>query len=475
MTFVAGAATSTLGIDIGGFREGMLQATSIAAVFPQTVTAFLANPLLGLVSVATQGASAVASAVTAIGSAVSSGLQRGVSLAGDAEQAQISFEVMLGSANKAQKMLADMTAFADKTPFAIPEIVSTGRMLLGFGRDADKVLPSIKMIGDVAAGTNQPLKDLGLIYAQIFAKGKLQGEEMLQLAERGVPIRRELEKLTGVSGAAFDKMVSDGKVSFELVNQAFENMTGSGGIFNNMMEKLGGSFKGLLSTLSDAGDSLLRGFGQGFADAFDLKGVLKSTIGEMSGLQDLAKGFGEDLGNALKPLAEGFFEWVKNPDALKNLVATITGGIATAVGLATDLVMALEPLVKMIIDATNALRPLIAALGYANSTATNAGRAGGTMASGQASPVSGAWARAGMLTGAFGVVGSFVGAGGIIDAYAQPSRPINTPPIQVNVKAGETQDQIAEAVGRQTAEGYRKFLRQQMEADKLQARVAEGL
>lgn len=54
MSFDAGSIASKLGLDISPYTQGMLQASSIAQVFPQTVQTFLASPLLGLVGIAKQ-------------------------------------------------------------------------------------------------------------------------------------------------------------------------------------------------------------------------------------------------------------------------------------------------------------------------------------------------------------------------------------------------------------------------------------
>ncbi len=51
MSFDAGSITGSLGIDTDPFAKGMLKATSIAQLFPATVTNFLANPLLGVAGV----------------------------------------------------------------------------------------------------------------------------------------------------------------------------------------------------------------------------------------------------------------------------------------------------------------------------------------------------------------------------------------------------------------------------------------
>jgi hypothetical protein len=59
MAFDAGSIACRMGIDISPFTQGMLQATSIAQVFPQTITNFIANPLLGVIDIAQKAASAL--------------------------------------------------------------------------------------------------------------------------------------------------------------------------------------------------------------------------------------------------------------------------------------------------------------------------------------------------------------------------------------------------------------------------------
>ena len=51
MSFNAGSISSSLNLDVSDFAQGMLQANSIAAIFPQTVQNFLANPLLGFIGI----------------------------------------------------------------------------------------------------------------------------------------------------------------------------------------------------------------------------------------------------------------------------------------------------------------------------------------------------------------------------------------------------------------------------------------
>ena len=51
----------------------------------------------------------------------------GVKMAADMEQSEIAFTTMLGSADKAKSFLADLSAFAAKTPFELPGLISSSR------------------------------------------------------------------------------------------------------------------------------------------------------------------------------------------------------------------------------------------------------------------------------------------------------------------------------------------------------------
>ena len=55
---------STLGLNVSPYAQGMMQATSIASIFPSTVQSFMANPLLGVIDLAKQVTRSIISMVT---------------------------------------------------------------------------------------------------------------------------------------------------------------------------------------------------------------------------------------------------------------------------------------------------------------------------------------------------------------------------------------------------------------------------
>lgn len=171
--------------------------------------------------------------------------------AGKMEQWRVSFETMLGSAEKAGTMLGRISEFAAKTPFELPEVVTGAKNLLAFGIEAEKIIPNLKSLGDVSAGLGVPMERLILNFGQVKAQAKLTGREVRDFAIAGVPIIAELSKNLGQSEAAIQEMVSAGKIGFADVEKAFETMSGAGGRFNNLMQKQSKTLFGVISNLKD--------------------------------------------------------------------------------------------------------------------------------------------------------------------------------------------------------------------------------
>lgn len=173
-----------------------------------------------------------------------------INLGADMEQTRISFETMLGSADKANKVLNDLNGFSNATPFKNKEVIAAGRNLLAFGISNEKLLPSLKKIGDVSAGLKIPFGELSEIYGKIKVQNTVYSEDLNQLAGRGIPIFTELSKVMGVAPEQIKKLASEGKITFPFIEQAFTNMTSEGGAFFNLMDKQSKSFGGLWSTLT---------------------------------------------------------------------------------------------------------------------------------------------------------------------------------------------------------------------------------
>lgn len=191
------------------------------------------------------------------------------------EQTEIAFEALIGNAELAQKTLGDLRKFAAETPFESPEIMAAAKQMIAFGESANNIVPTMKALGDVSAGLNIPLGQLTYLYGTLKAQGRAMTVDINQFAMRGIPIWKELEKITGKSNAELRKMVEEGQVGFPLVEQAFKNMTAEGGLFHGQLEKQSQSLLGLFSTLKDNVGMALADIGKTIVQEVNLKGFIQ--------------------------------------------------------------------------------------------------------------------------------------------------------------------------------------------------------
>lgn len=185
------------------------------------------------------------------------------------EQLQISFETMLGSVEKANVLIAEITKFAIRTPFELKDVAKGAKALLAFGIEQEKIIPTLKSLGDVAAGLSIPIERLILNFGQVKTQSRLTGRELRDFAIAGVPLLAELGKVMGKTTAEVTKLVSAGAVGFPIVEQAFKNMSGEGGKFFNLMIKQTASTAGQISNLQDFVGLLQRDLFNKFKPAID--------------------------------------------------------------------------------------------------------------------------------------------------------------------------------------------------------------
>jgi tape measure domain-containing protein len=169
------------------------------------------------------------------------------------------FEVMAGGRRQGEAIFQDAVKFAADTPFETDQVVDTYKKLLAFQFKPVEVPIIMKAVGDVAAlkGFSQETIDrLTMTLGQIRAKGKTQGEELMQLAEAGIPLAKIYDvigKRLGKTREETQKLISAGKVSSDLgivaVLQTIEQ-TMSGGKLGGGMARFSRNLTGLFSTLS---------------------------------------------------------------------------------------------------------------------------------------------------------------------------------------------------------------------------------
>jgi tape measure domain-containing protein len=187
-----------------------------------------------------------------------------------------SLQVLAGSAEKAGKIIKELQDLGAVTPFTSTELIDSAKRLQAFGVEADKVVETTRRLADASGATGAELSGLVTAYGQVQAKGRLQGEELLQFQERGIALQEELRKMYGMTGEEFQKALSKGQVSAKAVEVALVNLTSTGGKYANGAIAQSDTLQGRLSTLQDGIDGLARGIGTALSPA--IKAVLNEAI-----------------------------------------------------------------------------------------------------------------------------------------------------------------------------------------------------
>lgn len=215
-----------------------------------------------------------------------------IKFAGNLEQTQLALEVLLGDAAKATQIKDEWTQLAAATPFDSADIDEAGKKLLAFDIEANKVTDTLRRIGDISAATGSSISDIADIYGKAKVQGRLFAEDINQFQGRGIPVLQSLAKVLGVAETEVRDLVSEGKVGFPELEEAFGLMTDEGGRFNGMMEKLSTSTLGKFNSMVDNAQLTLASFGDILLPiANDAMDAISGILEELQGLDDGSKRF----------------------------------------------------------------------------------------------------------------------------------------------------------------------------------------
>jgi len=261
-----------------------------------------------------------------------------LNLAGREELAGVSFEVLTGSKKSGANMLGNLKQYAKDTPYGQNELIAGAEMMMGFGVSEKNVMPSIKMLGDVARADKERFKSLTLAYSQVMASGKLQGQDLLQFVNAGFNPLKELSRTTGRSMADLREEMTKGNISALMVANAFKSATSEGGLFHNMTERMSTTFVGRLSTMKDTAMEFGKGIAMTVLPALNTLLATGTKLFEYKEVVIMVGGawFLYAKGQAMATLATRLFTG-SLITMRAALIATGVGAIAVAIGLLWNL------------------------------------------------------------------------------------------------------------------------------------------
>ena len=377
MAISVGELEARLHADVSSFVAGLKQATQAFQNTNKTINQGTANmnqlatSVNGVQSAITKLNSKMNMAFGAIGAGFvlpqifSAAKSAVIDFNQQVDQASVALTNFLGSATASKKMIGELQDFAARTPFQFKDLLGTTQSMMAMGVAADEVLPRMQAIGDAAAamgGSPETLQRIQRALGQIQAKGRVQSEELLQLAEAGIPAYQYLAETLGTTTADMMDDLRKGTVDSATAIKGI--LDGMNRDFGGMMEEQSKTMMGAMSTVMDyvqmTVGAIFRPIFETLRDAFVAISELLSSNSMKKGASDFAKGIASVI-STIKSLIASFATTLKKP--FMDLIKSFGNVIAVALRLANTLkpmAMAIVmPLAGAISMLANAISPIL--------------------------------------------------------------------------------------------------------------------
>jgi hypothetical protein len=214
------------------------------------------------------------------------------------------FETLLGGADAAGKRMEEITKFAASTPFESAELASTSKLLQTLGGDLLATGDGLRMVGDAAAISGQPIAEVGLHIGRVFnaiTSGTSAGESIGRLQELGLmsgTVKRQFEDLAAAQKKGEAQTLTSAQALAKL-REVFASTDGA-------MARLAATTGSKLSNLRDNVSQLQVAFGTGFNNGF--RDALDATNNFLPQLQAKFTEAGEIVGSAISDAVAGDYE-----------------------------------------------------------------------------------------------------------------------------------------------------------------------
>lgn len=297
------------------------------------------------------------------------GLNQLKDLAGDVIATGSAFENLetrlgnlLGGTEAATQAMGMIKDLATTTPFAVSDMAESFIKLTAFGLQPSE--KQMRALADVAAnlgGGTEVLTGVTLALGQAWTKGKLQGEEILQLAERGVPVWDALSAATGRSVAELQKMSSAGELGRDVISKLIDEL---GRMNEGASDELMRTFAGAVSNAKDAVEEFFNMIAE--AGALDwLTEKLRELLAEFDRMKETG-----ELQERAQEIADGFVAVAETAEVVTRTLIEMAPAIELAVqawigfkaiGIATTLYTAATAMTTMAAGAGAAATGMTAA------------------------------------------------------------------------------------------------------------------
>ena len=248
----------------------------------------------------------------------------GVSYNAQIEQYRTMFTTLTGSAEEADRIISQLQADAQKSPFDSKSLIEANQYLISAGVSAEDARTDILNLGNAIAATGGGSDELNRMAAnmqQIKNVGKATAADIKQFANAGINIYGLLTEATGKSVEEVKKM----DVTYEELSKAFALASQEGGKYYGAMEAQSNTLNGSLSATKESIQMLLGEIMEAAMPIIvQVLQKVKEVIDWLSSLDDSTKKTILIVGAILAALGPVI--------SVIGMIVTGIGGLVTAIG-----------------------------------------------------------------------------------------------------------------------------------------------
>lgn len=235
------------------------------------------------------------------------------------------FKFFLGNMEVAKQHMQDLKELGASPPFSLEEFAAASRSMMTFSNGILGMKESLTLVGDVAAGINKPVEEVGEAVAKAYAMIR-DGEPV----KRVVAQLRNMGAITPEAEARLKELQETGASGYEIWQKLTTELHG----FDGAMDEMGDTAEGSLGALQSAWDDAVRTVGEAASET--LVPVFKDVTKWIRYLEE--NGTLDDWAEDVKTSLEGVIEMLKSVGSLFGDVWTlIKGTFGTAMAFAAGM------------------------------------------------------------------------------------------------------------------------------------------
>lgn len=177
------------------------------------------------------------------------------------------FGIMLGDVEAGIGLFNELQEFNFWTPFDIEQTSQAAKVLVSAKVPLKDLTDYLTRFGDIAQGDAQKFQSYINAFSKASAKGKADMEVLNVYTDQGVQILDALGQQLGKTSAEIVKMASEGKISFQDLDDALNALASEGGLYYGTLEKAAMRLDAVQAGLQESVKSLKASFGDMLAPA----------------------------------------------------------------------------------------------------------------------------------------------------------------------------------------------------------------